>query len=187
MLSALTTVHNPIFGHVYTSSGIKVFSTNQYKYTVMQKDEYNLRKNNIHRITSIENLILHEMKSNQTHTYVLQETLHTSNVQTYILRNYCSAFLLFTILNQCCNNIALYHGLLNCYHSNTSIANFNMFENNICRLSDIQSDDKKLTKQSRDDDYDMLFDTFMESISYKNKHFEKYTIMYRKSFMSKMS
>lgn len=80
----------------------------------------------------------------------------------------------------------MYHGLLNCYHSNTTISNFDIYDNHLCRLSDIQTDDKILTLRHKIDDYDMLFDSYMDIISNKNKHFITLASMFRKSFMTKI-
>lgn len=168
--------------------GIKTSFTNTHKFTILQHDQYKLRKNNIHRLsTSIENPTLHYTKNTKIPTYILKYPLPISDVETYVNENYCSPFILYTIINQCCNNLALYHGLLNCYHSNTTISNFDIYDNHICRLSDINTDDKILTLRTKIEDYDMLFDSYLDMISQKNKHFTTMALMFRKSFMDKMT
>lgn len=171
-----------------SSYGMKTCYTNSHKYTILQNDEYKLRENNIHRLsTSIEHPKLHLLKKSDAPAYILQYDLPITNVKTYLLEHYCSHFILYTIINQCCNNIALYHGLLNCHHSNASISNFDIYKNHICKLSDIDTDDKTLTLQSKIDDYDMLFDSYLEVISHKNEHFTNIASMYRETFMQKLA
>lgn len=169
-------------------SAIKTCFTNTHKYAILQHDQYKLRENNIHRMTtSIENPILHHMKNTEVPSYILQYPLPLTDVETYVNENYCSPFILYTIINQCCNNLALYHGLLNCYHSNTTVSNFDIYDNHICKLSDIQTDDKTLTLRTKIEDYDMLFDSYLDMISNKNKHFTTMANMFRKSFMDKVA
>ena len=127
------------------------------------------------------------MKNQDSPTYVLQYRLPSTKIETYLKDTYTSPFILYTILNQCCNNIALYHGLLNCYHSNTTISNFDIYENHLCALSDINTDDKILTLEKKIADYDMLFESYLDMISGKNNHFTKATLMYRKTFMKKIA
>ena len=175
-------------GNTCLSSGIRTCFTNTNKYSILQHDQYKLRETNIHRLsTSIENPTLYYTKNTKTPTYILKYPLPISNVETYVSENYCSPFILYTVINQCCNNLALYHGLLNCYHSNTTIANFDIYDNHICRLSDINTDDKILTLRTKIEDYDMLFDSYLDMISQKNKHFTNMALMFRKSFMEKMT
>ena len=167
-------------------SGVKTCFTNTNKYIFLEQNQYRLRENNINRLsTSIENPKIHHIKNTDIPTYILQYPLPITDVKTYVNDNYCSPFILYTIINQCCNNLALYHGLLNCYHSNTTISNFDIYDNHLCRLSDIQTDDKILTLRHKIDDYDMLFDSYMDIISNKNKHFITMASMFRKSFMTK--
>lgn len=177
-LTSQTTIHQ---------SGIKTCFTNTHKYIFLEQNQFRLRENNINRLsTSIENPKIHHIKNTDVPSYILQYPLHITDVKTYINDNYCSPFILYTIINQCCNNLALYHGLLNCYHSNTTISNFDIYDNHLCRLSDIQTDDKILTLRHKIDDYDMLFDSYMDIISNKNKHFITLASMFRKSFMTKI-
>ena len=173
--------------HISSHNRIKTCFTNTNKYFILPQKEYKLRQKNIHKLsTSIENPTLHQMKNSEIPTYILKHQLPLSNVETYISENHCSPFILFTILNQCCNNLALYHGLLNCYHSNTTISNFDIYHNHICKLSDIETDDKILTLRTKINDYDMLFDSYINKISEKNKHFMNIALMFKASFMEKM-
>ena len=161
----------------------KICFTNTHKYTIFHYDQYKIRENNINRLSvSIEKPKLYNFKD----SYILQYDIPITDVWSFFTSNRCSAFLLFTILHQCCNNIALYHGLLNCYHSNTTVSNFDIYENHICSLVDIQSDDKTLTLDTKIQDYDMLFDSFENAISEKNDHFSNISKMYRNSFMQKL-
>jgi phage gp36-like protein len=170
------------------TEGIRVCYTNSRKYSILQDHQYKLREKNIFRLsTSMENPKLYHMKNQDKPTYVLQYSLPTTNIETYLKDNYTSPFILYTILNQCCHNIALYHGLLNCYHSNTTISNFDIYENHLCRLSDINTDDKILTLETKVADYDMFFESYLDMISEKNNHFTEATLMYRKSFMKKIA
>lgn len=171
-------------------NGIKTIFTNTHKYTFLKHNQYKLRENNINRLaTSIENPKIHQLKNTNDNDpeYILQYPLPITDVGTYINENYCSSFILYTIINQCCNNLALYHGLLNCYHSNTTIFNFDLHDNHLCTLSDIQTDDKILTIRHKINDYDMLFDSYIDMISHKNKHFITMASMFRKSFMTKIA
>ena len=169
-------------------TGVKTCYTNTNKYSILQHNQYKLRENNIKRISiSIENPTLHHMKNSDQPTYILKYPLPITNVETYLSENHCSPFILYTIINQCCNNLALYHGLLNCYHANTTIANFDLYDNHLCRLSDIGTDDKTLTLSKKIQDYDMLFDSYLEIVSQKNKHFIRLALMFRNSFMNKMT
>ena len=162
----------------------KICFTNAHKYIIFNNNQFKIRENNINRLSvSIEKPKLYHLKES---TYILQYDLPITDVWTFLNSNYCSAFILYTILHQCCNNVALYHGLLNCYHSNTNVSNFDLYDDNICNLVDIQSDDKTLTLETKIQDYDMLFDTFENAISEKNNHFTNITQMYRNSFMGKM-
>jgi hypothetical protein len=183
MMSLTSITNKPSF-----ESGVKTCFTNTNKYSILQHNQYKLRENNIQRLSiSIENPTLHHMKNSDHPTYILKYQLPVTNVETYLNENYCSPFILYTIINQCCNNLALYHGLLNCYHANTTIANFDMYDNHLCRLSDIGTDDKTLTLCKKIQDYDMLFDSYLEIVSQKNKHFIHLAMMFRKSFMNKMT
>lgn len=171
----------------YSEPGIRTCFTNTNKYSILQHNQYKLRENNINRLSiSIESPTIHHMKNTNIPTYILKYPLPITNVESYVSETYCSPFILYTIINQCCNNLALYHGLLNCYHSNTTVANFDIYDNHICKLSDIGTDDKTLTLCEKIKDYDMLFDSYLEIISRKNKHFIHLALMFRKSFMNKM-
>ena len=187
-IASTMTLVSILYNHEKPSPGIRTCFTNTNKYLILDRDQYKVRENNIHRLsTSIETPSLHKMKKTNLPTYILKYPLSLTTVETYVSENYCSPFILYTIINQCCNNIALYHGLLNCYHSNTTVSNFEIYNNYVCRLSDIETDVKTLTLSTKIEDYDMLFDSYMHTISSKNKHFIPIASMFRKSFMGKMT
>jgi hypothetical protein len=161
----------------------KICYTNAHKYAIFHHDQYKIRKNNIKRLSvSIEKPKLYNLKD----LYILQYDIPIADVWTFLTTNRCSIIVLFTILHQCCNSIALYHGLLNCYHSNTTLSNFDIYENHICSIIDIHSDNNTLTLDTKVQDYDMLFDSFENAISKRNGHFANISEMYRNSFMAKM-
>lgn len=167
--------------------GIRTCFTKTHKYSILQCEEFKTRQNNIQRLsTSIETPKLYHIKKSDTSSYILQYPLPMNNVKTYVSENYCSPFILYTIINQCCNNLALYHGLLNCYHSNTTVANFDINDMHLCKLSDIGTDDKLLTLNTKKKDYDILFDSYIDALSIKNSHFLTIAFMFRKTFMSKL-
>lgn len=104
----------------------------------------------------------------------------TNNVETYIKTNTLTPFILFTIINECCKCIMMYHNLQNSYHGNTTLANFYMYDNYRCVL---QSDDisHPLTISRKHDDYDIFFKSCNETIMDKNKHFTKFLRLYMSS------
>jgi len=186
--SIMTIVSVPYKTEKVSHNNLRTCFTNTNKYSILHQNQYKLRENNIHRLcTSIEIPTIHEMKKTDKITYILKYPLPLANVERYVSENYCSSFVLYTIINQCCNNLALYHGLLNCYHSNSTISNFDLYDNHICRLSDIGTDDKTLTLQNKIKDYDMLFESYIDVISIKNKHFTPIALLFRKTFMQKIT
>jgi len=111
---------------------------------------------------------------------------HTYSVQKYISNNKISPFILFTLINNCCKCIMIYHNIMNQYHGNTSLHNFYMYENHECVLLETTSEDphKTLTKSRKYRDYDIFFSTCLKELMYKNNHFIKMFNNYRTCIIS---
>lgn len=165
---------------VHQKQSIKI---NQ-KYTIINHNLFESRKRNFEKLERFSQLSYIKIDDN----YIIINDKYKSNENAlkYLENNKLDSFELFTILNECCKSIMLYHVLLNCYHSNTSIGNFNICNDNTCQISSIESDDKILTKQKNVIDYVTFFDSFIEALYMKNVYFIYFAKYYQKSFMKLM-
>ena len=95
------------------------------------------------------------------------------NVQKYISNNRVSPFVLFTILNSCCQSIMIYHNIINKYHGNTTLNNFYMYDTYECVLLEpiIKNQTNTLTKVSAYEDFIIFFISCRAEFGKKNKHF----------------
>ena len=97
----------------------------------------------------------------------------TYNVQKFIYGNKVSPFVLFTIVNNCCKCIMLYHDSNKKYHGNTTLSNFCMNENYECLLLDTGKDNskQKLNQQKQLYDYSIFFNSCVKELYHKNNYF----------------
>ena len=108
------------------------------------------------------------------------------SVKSYTKNNALSPFILFTIMNECCRAISLYHNLYDSYHGNTTLSNFYMDKNMHCSLELSFGKDLPLTKETNYKDYDMFFEEYYENIGHKNNYFLKICNMFKKSYMDSL-
>jgi hypothetical protein len=119
---------------------------------------------------------------------ITKQVMSSKPVQSYIKNNFLGSYILMTLLNECCRYIMLYHNLLNCYHGNTTIQNFMLYEDNKCLIPIelIGNDNNTLTSKTKYDDYLMLFETFYHELNYKNKHFNEIFLHYNNTFLKNL-
>jgi hypothetical protein len=99
---------------------------------------------------------------------------NTYNVQKYISNNKISPFILFTVINNCCKCIMLYHNIYNKFHGNTTVHNFYMYDNNECILlynNNTSNEDYSLNKSRRYKDYSIFFDSCIKELVHYNVYF----------------
>lgn len=109
---------------------------------------------------------------------------NTYSVQKYISNNRISPYILFTVTNNCCRCIMIYHNILNSYHGDTDISKFYMYENYECVLIDqCEPIRGNLTHSRKYKDYSIFFNSLNKQILYKNKHFLKKFELYQKSII----
>lgn len=99
------------------------------------------------------------------------------NVQKYISNNRISPFILYTVINSCCQSIMIYHNIINKYHGNTTLQNllqnFYMYDTYECVLLEptAKNQSNRLTKISAYEDFIIFFISCRTELSKKNKHF----------------
>lgn len=120
---------------------------------------------------------------------IVKEQKGKCSLKSYIKNNVLDVILLFTILNECCTFLMLYHNLLDCYHGNTNVNNFVIYDDNRCiiPLSNISYDCNKLDKQTKFQDYYVFFSSFFELIKEYNQHLIVVFIIFYKKYMKKMN
>lgn len=95
---------------------------------------------------------------------------NTYNVQKYISNNKLSPYILFTVINNCCECIMIYHNIYDKFHGNTNLQNFYMYENCECILL-YNNTNSTLNKTKRFKDYSIFFKSCKIELSSYNKYF----------------
>lgn len=106
---------------------------------------------------------------------------NTYNVQKYISNNKLSPYILFTVINNCCECIMIYHNIYNKFHGNTNLQNFYMYENCECIiLYNINNNtNSTLNKTKSFKDYSIFFKSCKKELINYNKHFFRLFNKYR--------
>lgn len=107
---------------------------------------------------------------------------HTYNVQKYISNNKISPFILFTVINNCCKCIMIYHNIINKFHGNTTLNNFYMYDNHECILL-YNITNNTINKSTRYKDYSIFFDSCMKELVHHNIYFMHVFNKYRFSII----
>ena len=113
------------------------------------------------------------------------EKIHETTVQSFLKDSTLSPYILYTVMNECCKSIILYHTIYNHYHGNTTLDNFYINKNLQCCLME-NKEKVILTNDNKHDDYNMFFDVYQRNFIDKNPGFNKMFEMFRKSFMEKI-
>lgn len=109
------------------------------------------------------------------------------NAAKFIQNNKLTAYICFTILNECCKEIMLYHNIKHIAIGDTNIDKFYILPDYKCILSPINPEPFiPLNNYSKYKDFSIFFSTFNESIGYKNSHFGNYLTLYKKDVNSKI-
>jgi len=95
---------------------------------------------------------------------------NTYNVQKYISNNKLSPYILFTVINNCCECIMIYHNIYDKFHGNTNLQNFYMYENCECILL-YNNTNSTLNKTKRFKDYSIFFKSCKKELTNYNKYF----------------
>ena len=114
---------------------------------------------------------------------------NTYNVQKYISNNKLSPYILYTVINNCCECIMIYHNMYDKSHGNTKLQKFYMYENCECILLDNNNNNTNmnttLNKTKRFKDYSIFFKSCKTELTHYNKHyfriFNKYKLTIIKS------
>ncbi len=127
---------------------------------------------------------------------------NTYNVQKYISNNKLSPYILYTVINNCCECIMIYHNMYDKSHGNTQLQNFYMYENCECILLDNTNintilenntnfslvNNTNLNKTKRFKDYSIFFKSCKNELINYNTHFfrifNKYKITIVKSLFN---
>ncbi len=99
---------------------------------------------------------------------------NTYNVQKYISNNKLSPYILYTVINNCCKCIMIYHNFYDKFHGNTKLENFYMYENCECILLDNNIDNNTnytLNKSKRYKDYSIFFKSCNKELTNYNLYF----------------
>jgi len=116
---------------------------------------------------------------------------NTYSVQKYISNNKLSPYILYTVINNCCECIMIYHNVYDKFHGNTNLQNFYMYENCECVLlynnntninvnSTLENNTSyTLNKTKRFKDYSIFFKSCKKELTNYNKHFFRIFNKYR--------
>lgn len=99
---------------------------------------------------------------------------NTYNVQKYISNNKLSPYILYTVINNCCKCIMIYHNFYDKFHGNTKLENFYMYENCECILLDNTINNNTnytLNKLKRYKDYSIFFKSCNKELTNYNLYF----------------
>ena len=99
---------------------------------------------------------------------------NTYNVQKYISNNKLSPYILYTVINNCCECIMIYHNVYDKSHGNTKLQNFYMYENCECILVDNNNTKYVLKKTERFKDNNNT-----KYVLNKIKRFKDYSIFFK--------
>jgi hypothetical protein len=103
---------------------------------------------------------------------------NTYNVQKYISNNKLSPYILFTVINNCCECIMIYHNVYDKFHGNTNLQNFYMYENCECILL-YNNTNYTLDKTKRFKDYSIFFKSCKKELTNYNKYYFRIFNKYR--------
>jgi hypothetical protein len=112
---------------------------------------------------------------------------NTYSVQKYISNNKLSPYILYTVINNCCECIMIYHNVYDKFHGNTNLQNFYMYENCECILllnnntnSTLDNNTNfTLNKTKRFKDYSIFFKSCKKELTNYNKYFFRIFNKYR--------
>jgi hypothetical protein len=120
---------------------------------------------------------------------------NTYNVQKYISNNKLSPYILYTVINNCCECIMIYHNFYDKFHGNTNLQNFYMYENcecvllynntnsilenNINNTNITNNTNYTLNKTKRFKDYSIFFKSCKKELTNYNKYFFRIFNKYR--------
>ena len=110
---------------------------------------------------------------------------NTYNVQKYISNNKLSPYILYTVINNCCECIMIYHNIYDKSHGNTNLQKFYMYENCECILLDNNNTNinmnmnYSLNKTKRFKDYSIFFKSCKNELINYNTHFLRLLNKYR--------
>jgi len=106
---------------------------------------------------------------------------NTYNVQKYISNNKLSPYILYTVINNCCECIMIYHNIYDKSHGNTNLQNFYMYENSECILLDNNNTNinSTLNKKKCFKDYSIFFKSCANELINYNTHFNRLLNKYR--------
>lgn len=99
---------------------------------------------------------------------------NTYNVQKYISNNKLSPYILYTVINNCCRCIMIYHNFYDKFHGNTKLENFYMYKNCECILLDNNNTNYTnytLNKYKRYKDYSIFFRSCNKELTNYNLYF----------------
>ena len=97
---------------------------------------------------------------------------NTYNVQKYISTNKLSPYILYTVINNCCECIMIYHNVYDKFHGDTNLHHFYMYENCECVLLYNNSNtNSTLNKTKRFKDYSIFFKSCKKELTNYNKYF----------------
>jgi hypothetical protein len=99
---------------------------------------------------------------------------NTYNVQKYISNNKLSPYILYTVINNCCECIMIYHNIYDKFHGNTNLQNFYMYENCECILLyniNNNNTNSTLNKTKSFKDYSIFFKSCKKELTKYNIHF----------------
>lgn len=106
-------------------------------------------------------------------------------LQQYIEQNVLTSFTLYTIVNECCRAIIIYHNKFAEHHGNTSLANFKLKNDLQCIYLDSSTNtttDFSINNTTKYADYDTFFASYRDALMNKNKHFLNIYELYKRSF-----
>jgi hypothetical protein len=136
-------------------------------------------------------LMVHETVNNKNYNIHMTKNIsklplrheHKNTIQSFLKDSELSPFILYTVMNECCRAILMYHTLYNHYHGNTTLNNFYMNKNLQCYLKE-NTEKNLLTSNNKYHDYNMFFDEYQLSFIDTYPGFNKMFEMYRKTFMT---
>lgn len=112
-------------------------------------------------------------------------TRNPKQLQQYIEQNVLTSFTLYTIVNECCRAIIIYHNKFAEHHGNTSLANFKLKNDLQCIYLDSSTNIStgfSINNTTKYADYDTFFASYSDALMNKNKHFLNIYELYKRSF-----
>lgn len=103
---------------------------------------------------------------------MIMRTRSFGNLGEYVRNNRLTAFVLFTIFNECCRHIMLYHSTFNSCISNTQVSNFILYDYHLPVLNTTEDHTNALNRSSVLKDYDTFSESLRYELAHKNSHLE---------------